>query len=420
MATSDGSTTSSMISLKSVSAAPTNVPYIIDLTTQEFRPTKATRQRKPVTPQRTKSPKATNADHLVTPTSNLQIFTIDAPRKVPQITVRRKPVSPASVERPGSGLDLTLSETSAPPVPPPDSFARYMSAFADQSMHVQFNIPRNRPLSRPGTSRSFRAPRDLDVPSRSQLQQAALLSVVGQRGERISFGELFQKQKTLVIFIRHFWCPLCQDYMASVSRSVSPEMLKRAGVKLVIISNGSHKMIRSYRKIFRTPFQVYTDPTHRVYDALGMTTEVADEFTAPGGYVRHGVFSGIAMVVANALKVGMPVWERGGDISRLGGEFILGPGITCSFAHRMQNPRSHAPIMRLIAEVGVDVATPEARSPSPASKPPNMTEEEEMQWMKGRRRSLAALKARKVQRRGGSQWCGGSNCLINVDSKEST
>lgn len=57
-----------------------------------------------------------------------------------------------------------------------------------------------------------------------------------------------------------------------------------------------------------------------------MTTEVADEFTAPGGYVRHGVFGGIAMVVANALKVGMPVWERGGDISRLGGEFILGPG----------------------------------------------------------------------------------------------
>ena len=45
-----------------------------------------------------------------------------------------------------------------------------------------------------------------------------------------------------------------------------------------------------------------------------------------GSYVRHGAVSGLAMVVAHALRVGMPVWERGGDASQLGGEFVLGPG----------------------------------------------------------------------------------------------
>lgn len=32
------------------------------------------------------------------------------------------------------------------------------------------------------------------------------------------------------------------------------------------------------------------------------------------------------MVVKNAIRVGMPVWERGGDVTQLGGEFVLGPG----------------------------------------------------------------------------------------------
>lgn len=45
-----------------------------------------------------------------------------------------------------------------------------------------------------------------------------------------------------------------------------------------------------------------------------------------GGYVRHGPMGGIAMVFKNALRVGMPVWEKGGDITQLGGEFVLGPG----------------------------------------------------------------------------------------------
>jgi hypothetical protein len=52
---------------------------------------------------------------------------------------------------------------------------------------------------------------------------------------------------------------------------------------------------------------------------------------AAGTYVRHGAVSGLAMVVAHALRVGMPVWERGGDASQLGGEFVLGPGYVYSF-----------------------------------------------------------------------------------------
>jgi hypothetical protein len=50
------------------------------------------------------------------------------------------------------------------------------------------------------------------------------------------------------------------------------------------------------------------------------------ETVLDGGYVQHGLVSGIAMVVRRALKAAMPVWVKGGDVAQLGGEFIFGPG----------------------------------------------------------------------------------------------
>ena len=42
--------------------------------------------------------------------------------------------------------------------------------------------------------------------SKDQLQRAAALTVVAQSGVRVPFGDLFRERKTIVIFIRHFWC----------------------------------------------------------------------------------------------------------------------------------------------------------------------------------------------------------------------
>lgn len=139
---------------------------------------------------------------------------------------------------------------------------------------------------------------------------------------------------------------MCQDYMYSISRNVDFEALKRAGIDFVVVGNGSPNMIKSYRSkrhiapslelvvlthyadIFRTPIPMYTDPTLRLYAALGMTLRTNDPGpdSEKGEYVRHGVIGGIAMVVRNALRVAMPVWERGGDATQLGGEFVIGPG----------------------------------------------------------------------------------------------
>jgi hypothetical protein len=40
---------------------------------------------------------------------------------------------------------------------------------------------------------------------------------------------------------------------------------------------------------------------------------------APSSYIMHGALGGIGAVLLRALKVRMPVWERGGDVRLLGG-----------------------------------------------------------------------------------------------------
>lgn len=135
-------------------------------------------------------------------------------------------------------------------------------------------------------------------------------------------------------------------------------------VRFVVISNGAHGMIAKYKQIFGLPFKLYTDPSLALYQALGLgkdsdikhhncqlprrsastgakdidvkhrhsgsseviSSERHSGINKCGGYVKHGLMGGIAMVVVRALKVCMPIWEKGGDIDQLGGEFVFGPG----------------------------------------------------------------------------------------------
>ncbi|KAI0331839.1 hypothetical protein GY45DRAFT_1247918 [Cubamyces sp. BRFM 1775] len=277
----------------------------------------------------------------------------------------------------------------------------------DSGRRTRNNRAGSAPPQRPGDTRRRQTQRRNEEPTvmpfselggltRDQVADAAALNVIAQNGVRVPFGELFKERKTIVVFIRHFWCAMCQDYMYSISRNVDVEALKRAGIDFVIIGNGSHGMIKSYRHIFRTPIPMYTDPTLRLHAALGMTLRSNDPGPDKdkGDYIKHGAIGGLAMVVRNALRVGMPVWEKGGDAAQLGGEFVFGPGLNCSFAHRMTTTRSHAPILDVLMAAGYHFCIPTAPDGSPSLSP-----EEEEAWMEERRRSLARMRAKREKRR---------------------
>ncbi|KAJ7145117.1 hypothetical protein C8R43DRAFT_1012857, partial [Mycena crocata] len=114
------------------------------------------------------------------------------------------------------------------------------------------------------------------------------------------------------------------------------------------------------------------ETTEKQVEAAPLTSEGtaqgqdADPHAAPASYIAHGVLAGVGAVVLRALRAGMPVWERGGDIRLLGGEFVFEvesgpspshaqPRLRCTYAHRMQTTRGHADVRRVFAAAGVHV-----------------------------------------------------------------
>jgi hypothetical protein len=95
------------------------------------------------------------------------------------------------------------------------------------------------------------------LPTHADLEAAAKLDVISESGIRVPFGTLFHDKKTIVVFIRHFWCRFCQDYMYSVNSSVSPDMLSSRDVNLVVVGNGSHGMIKAYRSTYLNATRVF-------------------------------------------------------------------------------------------------------------------------------------------------------------------
>ncbi|KZT53515.1 hypothetical protein CALCODRAFT_440019 [Calocera cornea HHB12733] len=345
--------------------------------------------------------------HSNSDASDLTAFTSAPPTPLPS----HEPLKDLIIVPPSSLSPLSLNAPSGQPLPatPKTPGAVSFGPSTPRSRRLTKvkptpEQPRSRSRSRSftGSPRSPVFPFEAEAPiTREVLQEAARLEVFDEAGEALPFGDLFLGRKTVICFIRHFWCPLCQDYMFSISRGVDPLALRRSGVDLVIISNGSPKMIKSYRELFQCPFPLYTDPSRKLYQALGMTlrTLEAGPNSEKPDYVQHGSVGGMMMVLKHAMK--MPLGNAG-DIKQLGGEFCLGPGLHCDYAHRMTTTRSHAPIQTVLDASGVDLnkdqreqlEATEVRDPSM-----QMTAEEEAEWTSKRQEALNAIDERKRRRR---------------------
>ncbi|KAJ7471556.1 hypothetical protein B0H11DRAFT_2040503 [Mycena galericulata] len=131
----------------------------------------------------------------------------------------------------------------------------------------------------------------------------------------------------------------------------------------------AHAQAEAY---FTFPFPGATNPPHDPSTPPTKTTTVTpppDPHADPA-YVTHGPLAGVGAVVLRALRAGMPVWARGGDIGLLGGEWVFevtvgaeaAPSLRCTYAHRMQSARGHAGVDRVFAAAGlrVRVQGPEA------------------------------------------------------------
>jgi hypothetical protein len=203
----------------------------------------------------------------------------------------------------------------------------------------------------------------IDPPTEEALAQAASLTMFTETGDLQNFGEIFAKQRTLVCFLRHWFCPMCQEYAMSMA-NLDPLPLQRANLGMIVVGQGHPHVLAAYKRVMGVPdwIQMYADPSRKIYHALGMTKRTNDPgpACAKPDYITMSIMKGSMQAVKKGLFQ-MPV-RLPGDTKLLGGEFIFGPGLQTSFTHRMVTTRGHLDVPRILVQAGCDLSlkTPKA------------------------------------------------------------
>ncbi|SCV74285.1 BQ2448_6717 [Microbotryum intermedium] len=196
-------------------------------------------------------------------------------------------------------------------------------------------------------------------PSEAALATALAATIKDHNGADVSFGSLLSAEnghKTIVIFIRHFYCGLCQDFLSYLTSKVRPEFLQTHNTKLVIIGCGEFGLVDGYKALIDTPYDIYIDPNLNVYIPLGMTRRTLDqgkfdEHNKPE-YLLRSAFGNIVTSIRNVFKMGKPM-ANSGDIKQLGGEFVFDSQKRAVFVHRMENTRGHAKLAEILGAAGI-------------------------------------------------------------------
>jgi hypothetical protein len=192
--------------------------------------------------------------------------------------------------------------------------------------------------------------------SEEDMEIAGDCIVLDARGNRIKFGEIYEYEKTVAVFIRHFFCGICQAYVEALAK-IPDEAIEHAGTKIIVVGCGEPSLIDHYRATTKFRGLMYADPTRAVYTALGMTMRTLDgapKSEQKKSYVPSNVAMNTLESIVGALKQPLSaITGKNGNISQLGGEFILGPGKTCHFANRMKHTQDHMEVADLMKLVGV-------------------------------------------------------------------
>ncbi|XP_029324471.1 peroxiredoxin-like 2C isoform X2 [Mus caroli] len=172
------------------------------------------------------------------------------------------------------------------------------------------------------------------VTERGQPLAAAVaeLPVLDASGRRVTFGALFQERRAVVVFVRHFLCYVCKEYVEDLAKI--PKSVLRPFCKLTGYSH-----------------EIYVDPEREIYKRLGMKRGEDISSSGQSPHIKSNLLSGSLQSLWRAVTG--PLFDFQGDPAQQGGTLILGPGNNIHFVHRDRNRLDHKPINSVLQLVGV-------------------------------------------------------------------
>ena len=217
--------------------------------------------------------------------------------------------------------------------------------------------------------------------------------------------------RVLVIFIRHFFCGNCQQYLLTLMSQMPPSSLP-ADLSIAIIGCGAPSLIDSYIDLTSCPWPIYADPSTKLYDMLGMYRTLSLGMRSPE-YIKHSLVLGCLKSVRQGLaRVGKGDVRKAGDLSVNGGEFLFVQREgkwEVPWCHRMMNSRNHTEVedLRKVIDGSTlkGVVKPQRRATTTGAKLHRSLSQKRQSWVQSLKRSSSTTTGtfRVEERANGSQ-----------------
>ncbi|KAK7975651.1 hypothetical protein PG989_014114 [Apiospora arundinis] len=170
-----------------------------------------------------------------------------------------------------------------------------------------------------------------DLPTQATLKKLENHTVLDASRKSHTFKSLYSgpnvARRVLLIFVRHFFCGNCQEYLRMLSAAITPEALLALPVPtfIAVIGCGAPELINSYISETNCPYPVYADPTKVLYNELGMVRTLA--MGSRPAYMQN---KSVAQTVMSGIVQGLKQVKSGlvlkmGDQRQVGGEFLFEP-----------------------------------------------------------------------------------------------
>ncbi|KAI9694834.1 MAG: hypothetical protein M1822_000450 [Bathelium mastoideum] len=201
------------------------------------------------------------------------------------------------------------------------------------------------------------------LPTKSEWARCVELPVLDVDGKEQMFGSLYANEagpsRHLIIFVRHFFCGNCQEYLRTLSASIPPSALTNltTPTTITIIGCGSPELIPLYTSATSCPYPIHCDPSRQLYVTLGMlrTLDLGNKKPA---YIQRSILGAAVQSIIQGLRSGKNALKSG-DYWQVGGEIVVeckgkgDPGRVV-WMHRMRNTRDHAEIAELKRVLGLE------------------------------------------------------------------
>ncbi|QIW95633.1 hypothetical protein AMS68_001151 [Peltaster fructicola] len=190
-----------------------------------------------------------------------------------------------------------------------------------------------------------------ELPTTTAIQEAGDLPLLDENGNSIPLKSLWTGEnasgRQLIIFVRHFYCGLCEAYVRELNQELPQTKLDTLTppVKLTIIGCGQLPPLQEWKRRSECSFPVYCDPSRKIYARLGMVENLSMGGRKPD-YLKVSAFSTTMTSAWNAITAGPSNSLKAGNFAQNGGELLFESG-ELKWCHRMKNTRDHAEVSEL-------------------------------------------------------------------------